>query len=66
MHNDAHVLVSDSKPAERLKHVKPSGIRGFFALPQEIHEVINLSVGEPDFTPPRHALDAGWEAAKEG
>jgi aminotransferase len=29
-------------------------------------DVINLSVGEPDFTPPRHALEAGWQAAKEG
>jgi len=29
-------------------------------------DVINLSVGEPDFTPPRHALDAGWQAMKEG
>jgi aminotransferase len=66
MHDEAHLLVLDSKPAERLKHIKRSGIRRFFALPQEIPDVINLSVGEPDFTPPRHALDAGWQAAKEG
>jgi len=66
MNDEAHLLVSDFKPAERLKHVKPSGIRRFFALAQKIPDVINLSVGEPDFTPPRHALDAGWQAAKEG
>jgi len=59
-------LVSSFKPAERLKHIKPSGIRRFFGLAQEISDAINLSVGEPDFTPPRYALDAGWQAAKEG
>jgi len=59
-------LVSGFKPAERLKCIKLSGIRRFFALAQEIPDVINLSVGEPDFTPPIHALEAGWQAAKEG
>ena len=57
---------SNFKPAKRLKNIKPSGIRRFFALAQEIPDVINLSVGEPDFTPPKHALDAGWKASKEG
>jgi len=66
MHNEACVLVSNFKPAKRLKRIKPSGIRRFFALAQEISDAINLSVGEPDFTPPKHALDAGWQAAKEG
>jgi len=59
-------LASGFKPAERLKHIKLSGIRRFFALAHEMPDVINLSVGEPDFTPPRHALEAGWQAAKEG
>jgi aspartate/methionine/tyrosine aminotransferase len=59
-------LVSGFKPAERLKRIKLSGIRRFFALAQEMPDVINLSVGEPDFTPPMHALEAGWQAAKEG
>jgi len=59
-------LVSDFKPAERLKRIKPSGIRRYFSLAQGIPDVVNLSVGEPDFTPPKHALDAGWQAAKEG
>jgi len=59
-------LVSSFKPAERLKRIKPSGIRRFFALAQEMPDTISLSVGEPDFTPPKHALDAGWQAAKEG
>lgn len=66
MHNRECVLVSDFKSAERLKRIKPSGIRRFFALAQGIPDAIGLSLGEPDFTSPKHALDAGWQAAKEG
>ncbi|MEM2987848.1 MAG: pyridoxal phosphate-dependent aminotransferase [Candidatus Bathyarchaeia archaeon] len=29
-------------------------------------DIINLSVGEPDFTPPIHALEGGWKAALAG
>jgi aminotransferase len=66
MHIEEYLLVPSFKPAERLKRIKPSGIRRFFTLAQETPDAINLSVGEPDFTPPKHALDAGWEAAREG
>jgi len=59
-------LVSDFKPAERLKQIKPSGIRRFFAIAQKMPDVVDLTVGEPDFTPPQQALDAGWCSAKEG
>lgn len=59
-------MVSNFRPAERMKHIKLSGIRRFFTLAREMPDAINLSVGEPDFTPPKHALDAGWQAAKEG
>jgi aminotransferase len=61
-----HLLVSDFKPAERLKNISPSGIRRFFALAQGMANVIDLSLGEPHFTPPKHALDTGCQAAKEG
>ncbi|MEM3696077.1 MAG: pyridoxal phosphate-dependent aminotransferase [Candidatus Bathyarchaeia archaeon] len=54
------------KPADRLKGIKYSGIRRFFEIAQKMPNVINLSVGEPDFAPPKHALDAGWQAMKEG
>ncbi|MEM1564219.1 MAG: pyridoxal phosphate-dependent aminotransferase [Candidatus Bathyarchaeia archaeon] len=54
------------KAAERLKNIKPSGIRRFFSLAQEIPDVINLSIGEPDFTPPRHALEEGYRATLAG
>jgi len=66
MNTEEHLLATNFKPAERLKRIKPSGIRRFFTLAQEIPDAINLSVGEPDFTPPKHALNAGWQAAKEG
>jgi aminotransferase len=59
-------LVSHVEPAERLKLIKPSGIRRFFALAQEMPTCVNLSVGEPDFSVPAHALDGGWRAVREG
>jgi aminotransferase len=59
-------LVSNFRQADRLKQVKPSGIRRFFGLAQEMPTCINLSVGEPDFPTPMHALTAGWEAARQG
>lgn len=54
------------KPAKRLESIKPSGIRSWFALTKEIAGAIDLSLGEPDFTPPEHVLKAQWEAAVEG
>jgi len=66
MHSEEYLLVSGFKPAKRLKQIKPSGIRRFFTLAQEMPDIINLNVGEPDFTPPRHALKAGEQAVKEG
>jgi len=59
-------LSSNFGPAKRLKRVTPSRIRRFFALAKNAPNIINLSVGEPDFVSPRRALEAGWEAAKEG
>ncbi|MEM0095318.1 MAG: pyridoxal phosphate-dependent aminotransferase [Candidatus Bathyarchaeia archaeon] len=54
------------RAAERLKNIKRSGIRRFFAAAQEIPDVINLSVGEPDFTPPRPVLEEAWRAILDG
>ena len=56
----------DFKPAKRLNKIKPSGIRRFFTLARETPDIINLSVGEPDFTPPKYILDAGRQAAERG
>ena len=35
-----------------IKEVKPSGIRRFFDIANEMDDVISLSIGEPDFTTP--------------
>jgi aminotransferase len=64
--NEVRSLVSSLRPADRLKRIKPSGIRRFFGLAQEMPACINLGVGEPDFCTPMHALAAGWEAARQG
>lgn len=59
-------LISHLEPAKRLKSIKPSGIRRFFALAQELPRCVNLSVGEPDFCVPLHALNGGWRAVRGG
>ena len=64
--NEDWVLVANFEPAERLRRIKPSGIRRFFNLARAMPDAINLSVGEPDFAPPEEALVLGWQAAREG
>jgi aspartate/methionine/tyrosine aminotransferase len=66
MNNEEQVLSSNLGAAKRLKYIKPSGIRRFFALAKDTPNIINLSVGEPDFVSPSYALEAGWKAANEG
>jgi aminotransferase len=64
--DEEKLLQTHSKKAERLKDIKPSGIRRLFALTQYEHAIISLGIGEPDFTPPRHVLDAAKQAMTEG
>ena len=45
--------------AERVRKVKPSGIRKFFDIINTMPEVISLGVGEPDFVTPEHIRQAG-------
>jgi len=66
MLSEEELVVSHFKTAERLKCIKPSGIRRFFALAKEMPDSINLSVGEPDFSPPKRILDVGSRAASGG
>ncbi|MCK4477868.1 pyridoxal phosphate-dependent aminotransferase [Candidatus Bathyarchaeota archaeon] len=54
------------KKAERLENIKPSGIRRLFALTQNMPNLISLGLGEPDFTPPVHVLEAAKQAIIEG
>jgi len=52
--------------ALRLQGIKPSGIRRFFALTKGAPDMISLGVGEPDFTPPKHVLEAAKRALDSG
>ena len=54
------------KIAERLKMVRPSGIRKMFDLAQGIPGVISLGIGQPDFKPPPHVIEAYKKALEEG
>lgn len=52
--------------AERVRAVPPSGIRRFFELAEEQEDVISLGVGEPDFSAPWSAREAGIESLEVG
>ncbi|MEA2089561.1 MAG: pyridoxal phosphate-dependent aminotransferase [Thermoproteota archaeon] len=54
------------RKAERLKEVKPSGIRRLFTVAQRVPGIISLGIGEPDFNPPPHVIEAASQAMKEG
>ncbi|MCS4542420.1 MAG: pyridoxal phosphate-dependent aminotransferase, partial [Euryarchaeota archaeon] len=53
------------READRLEKISVSGIRKMFELVQA-KDVINLGLGEPDFTPPEHVLEAAKKALDEG
>jgi aminotransferase len=59
-------LLAHFDSAMRLKNVRPSGIRRYSRLARSLPDVIRLGLGEPDFTPPRHVLDAATQAMNEG
>ena len=50
---------------QRLVEVKPSGIRKFFAIAEEMDNVISLGVGEPDFKTPWHIREIGRASCRE-
>lgn len=49
-----------------IKTVKPSGIRKFFDIANEMDDVISLSIGEPDFQTPWHIRDEGIKSLEKG
>ena len=49
-----------------LVNVQPSGIRKFFAIAEEMQNVISLGVGEPDFLTPWHIRQAGIDNLAKG
>jgi len=50
----------------KVKELKPSGIRKFFDLTENMPDVIKLSIGEPDFQTPWHIRDAGVYSLEKG
>ena len=54
------------KLTESIQSVKPSGIRRFFDIVNEMDNVISLSVGEPDFQTPWHVREAGIRSLEKG
>lgn len=51
---------------DTIKSVKPSGIRKFFDIVNEMDNVISLSIGEPDFKTPWHVRKAGIDSLEMG
>lgn len=52
--------------SDKIKNIKPSGIRKFFDIVSEMKDAISLGVGEPDFDTPWHIRDEGIYAFEKG
>src|SRR6266566_4574479 len=52
--------------SQRVRQVKPSGIRKFFDIINTMPDVISLGVGEPDFVTPAHIRQAGILSIEQG
>jgi aminotransferase len=66
MDSGEYAMTKGFRAAYRLKHLDVSGIRHFFGLANEMPDCIDLSVGEPNFSIPQHALDANSRAGLIG
>lgn len=51
---------------QRIIDVKPSGIRKYFSIAEEMEDVISLGVGEPDFLTPWHIRKTGIQTLENG
>jgi aminotransferase len=51
---------------KRIQQVRPSGIRKFFDIANEMDNVISLSIGEPDFSTPWHVRQEGIKSLEMG
>ena len=50
----------------KIQAIKPSGIRKFFDILEEMTDAISLGIGEPDFVTPWHIRDAGIYSLERG
>src|SRR5262249_15531883 len=59
-------LVQRELLSQRVRAVKPSGIRKFFDIAASMPDIISLGVGEPDFVTPDHIRQAGIASIERG
>ena len=52
--------------SDKVKNIKPSGIRKFFDIANQIEDCISLGVGEPDFETPWHITEEGIYSLEQG
>ena len=52
--------------SEKIQSVKPSGIRKFFDILDEVKDVTSLTVGQPDFVTPWHIREAAIDSLRGG
>jgi len=52
--------------SDKIQGLKPSGIRRFFDILEEMKDAISLGIGEPDFQTPWHIRDAGIYSLEKG
>ena len=52
--------------SDKIKEIKPSGIRKFFDIANKIEDCISLGVGEPDFETPWHIAEEGIFSLEQG
>ncbi|MBM6681197.1 aminotransferase class I/II-fold pyridoxal phosphate-dependent enzyme [Pseudoflavonifractor capillosus] len=51
---------------QKIQGIKPSGIRKYFDILEEMTDAITLGIGEPDFVTPWHIRDAGIYSLERG
>ena len=52
--------------SDKVKQLKPSGIRKFFDIAASMEDCISLGVGEPDFDTPWHITEEGIYSLEQG
>ena len=52
--------------SDKIKEIKPSGIRKFFDIANTMEDCISLGVGEPDFETPWHIAEEGIYSLERG
>ena len=52
--------------SSRLSRIRPSGVRELFEIASRYKDVINLTLGEPEISTPRHIIEAAYRAMREG